>query len=108
MNAEAVAPVVRKVLDGYNCSVLAYGQTGSGKTFTMEGGLSFGPGPAHGDTSNDGASIAKKDTNTPIEDDPVKSTEKMGVIPRVVHTIFHKGDSGGSRRFWVYVSHMDL
>ncbi|CAM9256910.1 unnamed protein product, partial [Choristocarpus tenellus] len=37
--AEAVAPVVHKVLDGYNSTVFAYGQTGSGKTHTMEGGL---------------------------------------------------------------------
>ncbi|KAK7230874.1 microtubule motor protein [Aureococcus anophagefferens] len=33
--AEAVAPLVAGVLDGYNAAVLAYGQTGSGKTYTM-------------------------------------------------------------------------
>lgn len=33
-----VAPLVKEVLAGYNCTVFAYGQTGSGKTFTMEGG----------------------------------------------------------------------
>ncbi|MEM7738925.1 MAG: hypothetical protein AAF267_24425, partial [Deinococcota bacterium] len=27
--------VVRRVLDGYNATVMAYGQTGSGKTFTL-------------------------------------------------------------------------
>ena len=32
---EAVAPLVRCVLEGYNAAVLAYGQTGSGKTYTM-------------------------------------------------------------------------
>ncbi|KAK7086383.1 Chromosome-associated kinesin kif4a [Halocaridina rubra] len=31
----AVAPLVRKVLDGQNATVLAYGQTGSGKTYTI-------------------------------------------------------------------------
>ena len=31
------APLVEKVLAGYNCTVFAYGQTGTGKTFTMEG-----------------------------------------------------------------------
>ncbi|CAM9239534.1 unnamed protein product, partial [Discosporangium mesarthrocarpum] len=36
--AEAVAPIVHKMLDGYNCTVFTYGQTGSGKTHTMEGG----------------------------------------------------------------------
>ena len=35
---EAVgAPVVRKVLAGYNATIFAYGQTGSGKTHTMSG-----------------------------------------------------------------------
>ena len=28
-------PVISKVFDGYNGSVLAYGQTGTGKTYTM-------------------------------------------------------------------------
>ncbi|XP_063844292.1 kinesin-like protein KIF21A isoform X1 [Scylla paramamosain] len=32
---QAVAPVVAKVKEGYNGTVLAYGQTGSGKTYTM-------------------------------------------------------------------------
>ncbi|KAL6649688.1 hypothetical protein ACP70R_013912 [Stipagrostis hirtigluma subsp. patula] len=33
----AVAPIVRDVLEGYNCTVFAFGQTGTGKTYTMEG-----------------------------------------------------------------------
>lgn len=86
---EAVAPVVRKMLDGYNCSVLAYGQTGSGKTFTMEGGLS-------------------PEQPASVEDNPNADTEKMGIIPRAVHTIFREGDGRGSRRYWVYVSHMEI
>ncbi|CAG7709471.1 unnamed protein product [Allacma fusca] len=32
-----VAPLLEKVIQGYNCTVFAYGQTGTGKTFTMEG-----------------------------------------------------------------------
>lgn len=30
-------PIVRSVMDGYNCSVFVYGATGAGKTFTMLG-----------------------------------------------------------------------
>ena len=33
----SIQPLVRRVLQGFNCTVLAYGQTGSGKTYTMEG-----------------------------------------------------------------------
>ena len=33
------APLIEKVIDGYNAAILAYGQTGSGKTYTL-----FGPG----------------------------------------------------------------
>ena len=32
-----VGPLIKEVLQGYNCTVFAYGQTGTGKTFTMEG-----------------------------------------------------------------------
>lgn len=81
--------MVRKMLDGYNCSVLAYGQTGSGKTFTMEGGLS-------------------PEQPASVEDNPNADTENMGIIPRAVHTIFREGDGRGSRRYWVYVSHMEI
>jgi hypothetical protein len=44
--------------DGYNAAVLAYGQTGSGKTYTMG-------------TSNVGV-----------------SEEEMGIIPRVIGSLF--------------------
>jgi kinesin family protein 3/17 len=30
-------PIIDKVLEGYNGTILAYGQTGTGKTFTMVG-----------------------------------------------------------------------
>ena len=32
---QAVKPLIQKIFNGYNATVLAYGQTGSGKTFTM-------------------------------------------------------------------------
>lgn len=35
-------PLVSKVLEGYNASVIVYGQTGSGKAHTMQGDLSPG------------------------------------------------------------------
>lgn len=103
--AEAVYPVVQKMLDGFNCSVLAYGQTGSGKTFTMEGGLV------------DPSSVSTKSTTTVVdetaasEDENATATseiEKAGIIPRAVHTIFREGGGDGTRRYWVYVSHMEI
>lgn len=35
--AQDVAPVIERVLSGYNATIFAYGNTGAGKTFTMEG-----------------------------------------------------------------------
>ncbi|XP_049787831.1 kinesin heavy chain-like isoform X1 [Schistocerca cancellata] len=44
-----MTPVIEKLLQGVNCSVIAYGQTGTGKTYTM------GTEPqAFGDTLNSG------------------------------------------------------
>ncbi|KAK4419401.1 Kinesin-like protein KIN-5C [Sesamum alatum] len=34
---QAVVPIVKEVLEGFNCTIFAYGQTGTGKTYTMEG-----------------------------------------------------------------------
>lgn len=109
MYAEAVAPVVCKMLDGFNCSVLAYGQTGSGKTFTMEGGLSVAPsGPSQQDSGERRGYLNAAEVPGIGNEDPVACIEKMGVIPRAVHTIFREGDGEGTRRYWVYVSHMEI
>jgi hypothetical protein len=32
-----VSPIIAKVAEGYNVTLLSYGQTGSGKTYTMFG-----------------------------------------------------------------------
>ncbi|CAO2839605.1 unnamed protein product [Amaranthus hypochondriacus] len=58
---QAIAPMVRDVLDGYNCTIFAYGQTGTGKTYTMEG-------------------VMKPKANDVIAE--------AGVIPRAVRHIF--------------------
>ncbi|CAM9184567.1 unnamed protein product, partial [Laminaria digitata] len=109
--AEGVSPVVRKMLDGYNCSVLAYGQTGSGKTFTMEGGLSGYPSPVRGATTDKSRSQNASKVDQAVADDDRSAavcTDDIGIIPRAVHTIFREGGGGGTRRYWVYVSHMEI
>lgn len=35
--AQTTQPLIKGVIDGYNCTVFAYGQTSSGKTHTMRG-----------------------------------------------------------------------
>uniref|UniRef100_A0A182NVH2 Kinesin motor domain-containing protein n=1 Tax=Anopheles dirus TaxID=7168 RepID=A0A182NVH2_9DIPT len=56
--ATSVAPMLSKLFDGYNATILAYGQTSSGKTFTM--GTDFSG----------------------------ELTDGMGVIPRAITDIF--------------------
>lgn len=121
MYAETVAPIVLKMLDGYNCSVLAYGQTGSGKTFTMESGLNVSssspldhappprrtPGVAD-NPAGLASTLAPESTTDTFDNDTNACVEKLGVIPRAVHTIFREADASGSRRYWVYVSHMEI
>ncbi|XP_068341884.1 kinesin-like protein KIN-5B [Pyrus communis] len=58
---QAISPIVKEALDGFNCTVFAYGQTGTGKTYTMEGGM------------------RNKSGNLPTE---------AGVIPRAIRQIF--------------------
>ncbi|KZO96204.1 kinesin-domain-containing protein [Calocera viscosa TUFC12733] len=52
-----VEPLLREVLEGYNCSLLAYGQTGTGKTYTMQGDLS--PSPLTGGPSTNAGMIPR-------------------------------------------------
>ena len=58
---DIVKPLEKKVLMGYNATLLAYGQTGSGKTYTM--------GTAHSDHLE---------------------PEHVGVTPRVIRSLFDK------------------
>ncbi|GJP43773.1 hypothetical protein CLOM_g3190 [Closterium sp. NIES-68] len=60
-------PITDACLEGYHCCLLAYGQTGAGKTFTMEG--------PDGESDGDGAQ---------------SSTDKRGLIPRILQYIFRK------------------
>lgn len=60
----AIKPLVLKLIQGYNVTILAYGQTGSGKTHTM--GTTF-------DGNHD--------------------SEDMGLIPRAINEIFECSES---------------
>ncbi|KAI5803776.1 P-loop containing nucleoside triphosphate hydrolase protein [Geopyxis carbonaria] len=39
MYDKVVEPILKQMLDGYNCTIFAYGQTGTGKTYTMTGDM---------------------------------------------------------------------
>ncbi|KAE9548194.1 hypothetical protein FO519_008596 [Halicephalobus sp. NKZ332] len=79
---DTVAPLIKEVLNGFNCTVFAYGQTGTGKTFTMEG-----THDEEGDYSWD-------------------SDPKAGIIPRALHQIFSA--LAGIEDFCVRVSYVEL
>ncbi|KAI0488803.1 hypothetical protein KFK09_028642 [Dendrobium nobile] len=78
---QAVSPIVREVLEGYNCTIFAYGQTGTGKTYTMEGGA---VNAKNGEFPND-----------------------AGVIPRSVRQIFDKLEAQNSE-YSMKVSFLEL
>jgi len=61
---KTTVPLLNRVYEGFNATILAYGQTGSGKTFTM--GTAFG--------GNGGAD----------------ADASAGIIPRAVHELFDR------------------
>ncbi len=79
-----VHPLIKQVLQGYNCTVFAYGQTGTGKTYTMEG---------------------LKDYGGSWEKDP-----DAGIIPRSLVDIFEARKKQGFDRdnFQIKVSFLEL
>nr|CAI5842972.1 unnamed protein product [Callosobruchus analis] len=78
-----VAPLIKDVISGYNCTVFAYGQTGTGKTYTMTG---------------DKCSIIKN----------WKEDEDAGIIPRAAHHIFYELDRLKIRDYTIKVSYIEL
>jgi kinesin family protein 11 len=76
--------VLDEMLDGFNCTIFAYGQTGTGKTYTMAGDLDL-------DT--------KSNCSRP--------TEKAGIIPRVLFSLFKKLENE-SGEYSVKVSYIEL
>ncbi|KAI9315739.1 hypothetical protein BX666DRAFT_2106249 [Dichotomocladium elegans] len=79
----AAAPLVQKLMDGFNATILAYGQTGSGKTYSMGTGL-----------ENSG------------------SSQHAGIVPRCISELFEKLDARAEREpgysFEIYVSFLEL
>ncbi|KAF8163321.1 P-loop containing nucleoside triphosphate hydrolase protein [Crassisporium funariophilum] len=78
---EVVAPMLKEVLLGYNCTLFAYGQTGTGKTYTMQGDVR--PTPMGNPSAN------------------------AGIIPRVLFRLFHELETSYTD-FVVKVSYIEL
>ncbi|ODM94247.1 Kinesin-like protein KLP2 [Orchesella cincta] len=68
-----VAPLLKEVLLGYNCTVFAYGQTGTGKTYTMEGELQ--------DKKGSSSSLAGPQP-------PLCESAHAGILPRALSQLF--------------------
>ncbi|KAI8822589.1 P-loop containing nucleoside triphosphate hydrolase protein [Fimicolochytrium jonesii] len=75
---DVLAPMLKEVLMGYNCTIFAYGQTGTGKTYTMEGDLTTVKG------------------------------EHAGIIPRTLHQLFTTLEAGDNAEYSVRVSFTEL
>ncbi|TMW65199.1 hypothetical protein Poli38472_009366 [Pythium oligandrum] len=83
------------VLDGYHTTVFAYGQTGSGKTFTMEG-YDY-ERPRDMNIGSSGAPQARFDTS-----------DRIGLIPRVIFKLFEHIARSSSREFVVKCSFLQI
>ncbi|KAA0173551.1 hypothetical protein FNF27_04887 [Cafeteria roenbergensis] len=86
------APVVRRVLAGYNGTVFAYGQTGSGKTHSM-----LGPTHAMGEAAAEAARAG--DGRLP---------DSAGVIPRALADVFRAVAASRRREYLLRVSYMEV
>ncbi|XP_077984667.1 chromosome-associated kinesin KIF4-like [Glandiceps talaboti] len=78
---KAVAPLVEGIFKGYNATVLAYGQTGSGKTYTMGSGYT---------------------------EAQAENSALVGVIPRVINTLFKTLEQHEDTEFTLRVSYLEV
>ncbi|KAI9179171.1 Kinesin- motor protein [Blastocladiella emersonii ATCC 22665] len=77
---DVVAPILREVLEGYNCTIFAYGQTGTGKSFTINGDVSEVDG---------------------------RFSPNAGMIPRALYNLFETLELSGSE-FTVKLSCIEI
>ncbi|POG64210.1 kinesin family member 4/21/27, partial [Rhizophagus irregularis DAOM 181602=DAOM 197198] len=81
---DCASPLIDKLVEGYNVTILAYGQTGSGKTYSMG-------------TALDGANIPP---------------EHLGIVPRAITKLFadlcERKEKNPSYEYEVYVSFLEL
>ncbi|RIA98533.1 P-loop containing nucleoside triphosphate hydrolase protein, partial [Glomus cerebriforme] len=81
---DCASPLIDKLIEGYNVTILAYGQTGSGKTYSMG-------------TALDGSNIPP---------------EHQGIVPRAIQMLFtdlnERKEKNPSYQFDVYVSFLEL
>eukprot|EP00434_Breviolum_minutum_P040442 symbB.v1.2.035936.t2/scaffold4956.1/size32453/3 len=86
--------LITKVVEGYHATVFAYGQTGSGKTHTMEGYR------------------YRAQADTPQVCIEETAPERLGVIPRALHTLFakikHLEESTESESFRLRISFLQI
>lgn len=100
-------PILRQLTEGYNCSLIAYGPTGSGKTYSL-----FGPnsdsstvvaGRGHsqvessGDADSADASPATTSCSFSADDGADGRKSEVGIIPRIVRSLFRVAGSRISR-----------
>ncbi|PKC53729.1 P-loop containing nucleoside triphosphate hydrolase protein, partial [Rhizophagus irregularis] len=81
---DCASPLIDKLMEGYNVTILAYGQTGSGKTYSM------------------GTALYGSDI----------PPEYQGIIPRAISKLFadlnERKEKNPSYEFEVYVSFLEL
>lgn len=100
---DVVAPIVKEVIQGYNCTVFAYGQTGTGKTYTMTGDLTV-PSTALPSSS---ASATGRSSSAAFLPAAMAFTPEAGIVPRVLHQLFALLENEGAE-FAVRVSFVEL
>lgn len=90
---EYVYPLVNASIQGYNSTVFAYGVTGSGKTYTITG-----------------SSVnIKSNLSSSIGMFSILNSEKKGIIPRALETIFSTIESSDDPdSYSIYLSYMEL
>ncbi|KAK1947212.1 Kinesin-related protein 1 [Phytophthora citrophthora] len=76
---------LQTLLQGHNCSVFAYGQPGAGKTYTMMGNS--------GERALLAASVRCNTSDVGVPN-PLSTSEKRGLIPRLCQGLFAEIDEG--------------
>ena len=100
---DMIEPLLKRVGEGFNVTVMTYGQTGSGKTHTM-----FGSDWSNIVRRESGMENERKQAQTTFLRSIEQDENYAGIIPRTIHLLFSPAVLKRKKHTKIYCSFLQI